>query len=256
MIALFAHGFRAVVAAHATASDSRMIEVGTEPGGGQVAIAALEARRDVPRVLAGGLHAVVADDAEAGHRQRNLGVIDRLGGIPAHHRMAGFAHLTRRRMRSSFALRDGSVVTADAASHHFGVGEVHGGAERGGVVAGGAIVRALNMRRGLRRSVIGRARDVAHAAVSRCPLEDCVQMAGFARQVAVHAVQFETGGEVIEGHRDRRRARRRAPCRRHEQQQRDRQCRQGKQRGGSARCCARRCARRDPPRCEAMFHCY
>ncbi len=91
VIALLAHGLGAVVTADAAGSDARVIEVRAEPGGGQVAIAALERRRDVARVLARGLHAVVADDAEAGYRERDLRVIDRLGRIPAHHRVAGLA---------------------------------------------------------------------------------------------------------------------------------------------------------------------
>ncbi len=124
-----------------------------EPGRREVAIAALEIGRDVARILAGGLHAVVADDAEAGDRQRDLRVIDRLGWIPAHHRVAGFADLARRRMRRSFALRNRAVVAADAAAHHFRVIEMHVGPEGDGVVAGGAVVGALYVRRGLRRRV-------------------------------------------------------------------------------------------------------
>ena len=129
VIALLADGFGAVVAARAGASDARVIEVRPEPRGREVAIAALERGHDMPLVLAGRLHAVVADDAETGHCERDLRVIDRLGRIPAHHRMARLARLTGRRMGRAFALRDGAVVATDAASHHFGVVEMHAGPE-------------------------------------------------------------------------------------------------------------------------------
>jgi hypothetical protein len=87
-------------------------------------------------------------------------------------------------------------------------------------VAGRAIVRAQNMRGRLRRRIEGRARDVANAAVSRRPFENCVQVARLARQVAMHTVEFEAGGQVVEGHRDRRRAGRFDLHRRRERQQR------------------------------------
>jgi len=130
VIALLAHGFDAVVTGRAARSDARVIEVGTEPGGGEVAVAAFESRCDVARILAGGLHAVVADDAEALHRQRDLRVIDRLRRIPAHDRVAGFARVIGLWVNFwVLALGNGAVVAADAASHHFGVSEVHRGPE-------------------------------------------------------------------------------------------------------------------------------
>ena len=50
----------------------------------------------------------------------------------------------------------------------------------------------------------GRARDVADAAVARRAFENRVDMASLARQIAVHAVEFEAGRQVIERHGDRR----------------------------------------------------
>jgi len=158
-----------------------VIEAGAQPVGRQMAITAFEIRGDVVCRLAGSLRAVVADDAEPGNAERDLRVIHCLGQIPAHHRMAGFACLTGGRVGRSFALGDRSVVTTDAGTQHFGVIEMHLGTERIRVVAGRAIIRALDMRRRFRRCIEGRARDVAHAAVSRRPLEDCVQVTGFAR---------------------------------------------------------------------------
>ena len=179
--ALFAHGFSAVVTTQAAGSDSGVIEVGAQPSGGQMAIAALESRHDVALVLAAGRGPVVADDAEAGHRQRNLRVIHGLGRIPAHHRMADFAGVAGLNMVRPLALGQRAVVATDAAPHHLGVIEVYGGSERQGVVAGGAIIRALDMRRRLRRRIVRRARDVAQPAVARRAFENGIQVTGLAR---------------------------------------------------------------------------
>jgi len=178
---LFAHRFGAVVAAHAPGGDAGVIEVGSQPGGGQMAIAALEIGGDVARIFAGRRRTVVTDDAKAGNRHRDLGVIHRLGRIPADHRVAGTAVLAGGRMAGPFALGNRAVMAADAAAHRFGVIEVHVRAERDGVVAGRAVVGAQNMRRRLRRGIEQRSIDMAGAAVTWRAFEDRIQVAGFAR---------------------------------------------------------------------------
>jgi hypothetical protein len=208
VIGLFAHRFGAVVAAHAPADDPAVIEVRSEPGGGQVTIAALETRDEVTHILAGGLHTVVTDDAKARDRHRDLGVIDRLRRIPADHRVAGAAVLAGGRMVGPFALRNLAVMAADAAAQHLGMIEVHVRAERDGVMAGPTKIRARDVRRRLRRRVVQRAGDVAGAAVTRRALEHCIDVAGLARQVPVHAIEFKPGGQMIERDRDGR-----GPCR-------------------------------------------
>ncbi len=170
-----------------------------------MAVAALEIRGDVAGGFAGGLHAVVANDAVAGDGQRDLGVVDRLGRIPAHHRVAGRAVLAGGRMIRSLALRNGAVVTADAAAHHLRVIEVHVRPERDRVVAGGAVIRGGNVVSRLRRRIEGRALDVAGTAISRRSLENRIEVAALARQIAVHALELEPGRQVIERNRDRRR---------------------------------------------------
>src|ERR1700730_10019368 len=125
VVALLAHGLGAVVTAVASGSDTRVIEGGAEPGGGQMAIAALEGGQEMALVLARGRRAVMTDDAETLDRQRDLRVIHRLGGIPAHLRVAGVARVAGLWMGGSLALRNRAVVAADAAAHGFAMIEVH-----------------------------------------------------------------------------------------------------------------------------------
>src|SRR6202040_3617618 len=160
VVALLAHGFDAVVAAEAAGLDTRVIEVGAQPGRGEMAIAALEGGYEMALVLARGRGAIVADDAETLDRQRDLRVIHRLGRIPAQRRVAGVARVAGLWMGRSLALRNRAVVAADAAAHDFAMIEVYVGAERNGVVAGDAIVRTLNVRLSLGRRVVDRAGDV------------------------------------------------------------------------------------------------
>ena len=101
-----------------------------------------------------------------GNRERDLGMIDRLGRIPADHRVAGCAVLAGGRMLRSLALRNGAVVAADAAAHHLRVIEMHVGPERDGVVAGRAVIGGGDVVRRLRRRIERRAGDVAGAAIS------------------------------------------------------------------------------------------
>jgi len=207
---LFAHRFGAVVAAHASRGDAGVIEVGSQPSGGEMAIAALEIGGNVARIFAGRRRAVVTDDAKAGNRHRDLGVIHGLRRIPADHRVAGTAVLAGGRMAGPFALGNRAVMAADAAAQYLSMIEVHIGAERDGVMAGRTIIRARDVRRRLRRRVVQRAGDMAGAAVPRCALEHSVDMALLARQIPVHAVEFESGGQVIERDRDGRPPRRRS----------------------------------------------
>lgn len=181
VIGLFANRFSAVMAAHAPGSDAGVIEIGSQPGGGQMAIAALEIGDDVTDIFAGRRRTVVTDDAKAGDRHRDLSVIDRLGRIPAHHRVARAAVLAGGRMVGTFTLGNRAVMTTDATAHRFGVIEVHVRAERDGVVAGCAVDGAQNMRRRLRSGIEQRSLDMAGAAVTRRALEHRIQVAGFAR---------------------------------------------------------------------------
>ena len=151
-------------------ADSRVIERGPEPRRRQVAIAAFEIGGDVARRLAGGLHAVVTDDAEPGDRQRNLRVINRLGRGPADHGVAGRAILAGGGMARPFSLGNRAVVAADAAAEHLGVIEMHVRPEGVGVVTGRAQIRGRDVVGRFRRRVEGRAGDVAGAAVrAACP---------------------------------------------------------------------------------------
>jgi hypothetical protein len=225
VVALLAYGLGTVVAAEAAGSDARVVEIGSEPGCGEMAIAALEGGDEMALVLARRRRAVMANDAEALDGERYLGVIHRLGRIPAHHRVAGVAGVTGLWMGGSLALGNRAVVTADAAAHGFAMIEVHIRPECNGVVAGCAVIAALHVRLRLRRCVIDRAGDVADTATSRRPLEHGIQVALFAGQVAVYAVEFEAGGQVIEGQCDRRCAGGGSVRRRHEHQERRRkQC--------------------------------
>src|SRR5579871_1080317 len=175
--ALLADRLLAVVTAVTPGRDARMVEARTEPGGRQVTVAALEARGDMSWRLAHRLCAVVTDDAEAGNGQRNLRVIDARGRIPAHHRVTGRAVLAGRWMSRTLTLGGLAVVTAHAGAEHFPVVEEDVGPEGDGVVAGLAFVGRLNVRRRLRRRVVGRAGDVARAAASRRALEHRIDMA-------------------------------------------------------------------------------
>lgn len=236
--ALLTHGLDAIVTTDTTAGNAGMVEIRSQPIGGKVAIAAFQRRRYVVGGLAGGLCAVVTNDAKAGHAEGNLGVIDGFRRIPTQYRVARIAELTRGGMGRSFALCDGSVVTADAAAHHLGMVEMHTGTKRSRIVACDAVVRALYMGGRLRRRVVGRSGDMADPAVARRPLEYGIEVAGFTRQVPVYTVQFEAGRQVIEGHRDGRRVGR--PC--GECWHRE----GGGQRGPYQR--------RNPPRCSMEFH--
>ncbi len=154
VIALLAHRFGAVVAAHAVRGNTGVVEARAQPVVRQMAIAALEIGGNVVRRLAGGLRSVVANDAKAGDRQRNLRMIDAGGRIPGKHRVAGGAVLTGCRMRRALSLGDYAVVASGAAAHYLAMVEVHVGTERDGVMAGGAVVAARDMRGGLGRRVV------------------------------------------------------------------------------------------------------
>jgi hypothetical protein len=236
VIALLADRFRAVVATRAVAGDAGVIEGRAQPVRGQMAIAALEIGGDVTRRLAGGLRTVVADDAESGHRQRNLRVIDRFGRIPAEHRVARVAGVAGGRVGRPLALGSRAVVASDAAAQHFSVIEMHVGAEREGVMAGRAIVGARNVRRGFRSRVECRALDMTKAAIARRALEDRIQMTGLTRQIAMNPIQFKAGRQMIERYRHRRRRSGGDRC----TQQQDRRCSHEQ--------------RREQSNCAAQFH--
>ena len=217
--ALFAHRLRAIVTTHAATGDPGVIEVGPEPVGGQMAITTLEIGGYVIGGLAGGLHTVVADDAESGDGHRYLSVVNGLRGIPAEDRVAGLAFIAGRDVSVwVLALSERAVMAGDARAQRLHVLEVHVGTEGNRVMAGGAVVRARNVRRILRRCVVLGAGYVTGAAIPGRPLEDRVQVALFAGQIAMHAIELEPRGQVIERHGDRRRAGSRKARRRHQRQ--------------------------------------
>ena len=207
VVALLADCFRTIVAAHAITGDAGMVEGGAQPIVREMAVTALQIGDDMSRGFAYGLHAVMADDAKSRDRQRNLRVINGFRWVPTQHRMAGFAFLAGDRMGRALALRNRSIVAADAASHHLRMIEVHAGAKARGVVARGAVVGTRNVRRQLRRRIESRAGYMANAAIARGSLEDCIDVAGFASQIPVNAIQFESRRQMIERHRDGRRGR-------------------------------------------------
>ena len=184
-----------------------------------MAITALEIRGDVSRRLARRLHAVVTDDAKTCDAERDLRVIDQLRRIPADDRVARGAVLAGGRVRRSFTLGNRTVVTTDAAAQHRRVIEMHGGTKRDRVVAGRTVVGARHMRRRFGRGIELRAADMARAAASRRSFENRIQMAGLAGQIAMHAIEFETGGQMIERNRDRRRCLRGSTMQRRHQDQ-------------------------------------
>ena len=76
--------------------------------------------------------------------------------------------------------------------------EVDRRAPRHGRVAGEAIVGAQNVVGGFGRSTHRRAHAMALLAVTRRALKNCIDVAGFARQVAMLAGELETCGQMIE----------------------------------------------------------
>ena len=98
--ALFADRFDAVMAVRTAVDDPGVIEIRTQPSGGQMTIAAFEIRRDMILRFSGSIHTVVANNAETLDRQRDLGVIDHLRRIPAHHGVTCFAHVIGAWMRT------------------------------------------------------------------------------------------------------------------------------------------------------------
>lgn len=85
-------------------------------------------------------------------------------------------------------------------------------------MAGRTVVGARNVSRRLRRCVELGACNVTGAAVPGRSLEDRVQMTGFTGEIAVDPVELKSRRKMIEGYRDRRRARVRTP-RGYEQEQ-------------------------------------
>jgi hypothetical protein len=166
----------AVVAAVAVGGDAGVIEIGPEPGVGGMAVAAFKIGRDVVGRLAVRALAVMTNDAEAGHRQWNLRMIDGLRRVPGEHRVAGIAGVAGGRMRIALALRNRAVVAGHTAAHHLPVIEVHIGAKSDGVVAGLAVVAARYVIRGLRRCVVRGSLDVADPAFARRTLEHRIDM--------------------------------------------------------------------------------
>ena len=154
--------------------------------------------------LARCLRTVVANDAVACDGERDLRMIHSLGWIPAHYRVAGITGLAGCWVRGSLALGNAAVVAADAATLYLRVIEVNIGTERNRVVAGRAVVGRLDVRRNLRRCIKHRSGDVANAAIARRTLEHRVQVARLAWQVAMHAIELEATGHVVEGQGNRR----------------------------------------------------
>ena len=130
----------AVVATETVVSDIGVIEVCRCPGHGRVAIVAVIAARDMPRVLAVRDRAVVAGDAGTEY----LCVIDSIGGLPEDIVVAVFTHVRRGHVRRTLAGLVNAVVAANTVARDVHVVEVgrYPGHRRVAVIA---VVAAVDM---------------------------------------------------------------------------------------------------------------
>src|SRR5438105_10014124 len=164
-------------------------------GGRMTALARRHGRadRDVIRGWAGRMYVVVTGGAAAGdahvgeHRPR-----------PAERRMAGVAFEVGDDVRRPLALRHRPVVTGRAAAARLGVVEVDGRVPGDRGVAGPALIGRENVAGRLRRRAYQAADAMAGATLLRRALEDCVDVAGLAGQVAVLTRELEAGGQMVE----------------------------------------------------------